>query len=375
MKNLFINKTPAILALEDGTILTGYSVGVKGVAVGEVVFNTAMSGYQEALTDPSYASQIILFTSPHIGNVGVNDADNESNKIWATGMVIREYSEFHSNWRANKSLSSFLREKKITAIAGVDTRYLAALIREKGALKACILAGEYNEETAINNAKAFFGLLGQDLTNKVTSASYYEQEKNIGRQATHQVIVYDYGVKKSILNRLTEKDCKVTVVPAHTSAEEVMLAKPDGIFLSNGPGDPEACYYAINNIKKLIESGIPLFGICLGHQLLALACGASTYKMKFGHHGVNHPVLDIKSGKTLITAQNHGFSVCLTTLPATLNVTHISLFDKTLQGFKHTSKPIIGFQGHPDAGPGPGDMCYLFDEFIAMMMERSANYA
>jgi len=370
---------PAILVLADGTKFRGFSIGVSGHTVGEVVFNTSMTGYQEIISDPSYADQIISFTYPHIGNVGINDEDFESNNIYSKGIVIRDLPFQHSNFRSHCSLSDFLKEKNIVAIAGIDTRRLTKHLRTHGAQPGCILAGEnFDDDHALKMAQDFPGLLGSDLAKKVTSKTQYifkegEWKLGIGFEPivkqTYNIVAYDFGIKKNILRMFVSRGCKVTVVPATTSIEDVLALKPDGIFLSNGPGDPEPCKYAIESIKGLLKKKIPIFGICLGHQLLALASGAQTEKMKFGHHGANHPVRDLESGKIFITSQNHGFSVNPKSLPKNLIVTHLSLFDKSIQGIERTDVPAFGFQGHPEASPGPTEMSYLFDKFISTVKQ------
>ena len=355
-----VKSGPALLALADGSLFYGISVGFLGQTVGEVVFNTSMTGYQEILTDPSYAQQIVTLTYPHIGNVGVNDEDNESDRAFAAGLIIRELSPIVSNWRATQSLPEFLKAQKIVAIANIDTRQLTHILRDKGAQSGCIVTGKVDPTVAIQKAREFTGLNGKDLAIEVSAKEKYD----FGYGHGHHVVVYDYGVKKNILRLLVERGCKVTVVPARMSAEDVLKLNPDGIVLSNGPGDPAACGYAIIATKILLAKKIPIFGICLGFQILGLACGAKTKKMKFGHHGANHPVQDVRSKKVFITSQNHGFCVDEKTLPKELEVTHISLFDKTLQGFKHRRLPAMAFQGHPEAAPGPGDIVELFDEFV-----------
>jgi len=374
------SKLPAILALADGTKFRGTSIGVKGSVVGEVVFNTSMTGYQEILTDPSYTEQIITFTYPHIGNTGINLEDMESKKVCAKGLIIRDLPIAYSNFRATMSLSNYLKEQKIVGISGIDTRALTQHLRVNGAQSGCIMAGAIDEAEAIKKAKSFKGIAGMDLASIVSTSKKYipkegEWELGLGYQKVSKfkfhVVVYDYGIKRNILRMLTSRGCKVTVVPAKLSAKEVLALKPDGVFLSNGPGDPEPCDYAINNIKIIMKRKLPLFGICLGHQLLALASGAKTSKMKFGHHGANHPVQDIKTGRVFITSQNHGFTVDSSSLPKVLKATHVSLFDKTLQGISRVDIPAFGFQGHPEASPGPSEMDYLFDQFIKMMIKGS----
>ena len=372
------SKLPAILALADGTKFRGTSIGVKGSVVGEVVFNTSMTGYQEILTDPSYTEQIITFTYPHIGNTGINFEDLESKKVCARGLIIRDLPIAYSNFRATMSLSEYLKEQKIVGISGIDTRALTQHLRVNGAQSGCIMTGASNDAEAIKKAKSFKGLAGMDLASVVSTTKKYifkegEWELGLGypkvSKFKYHVVAYDFGIKKNILRILTSRGCKVTVVPAKFPAKEVLALKPDGVFLSNGPGDPEPCDYAINNIKIILDKKLPLFGICLGHQLLALASGAKTSKMKFGHHGANHPVQDIKTGKVFITSQNHGFTVDSSPLPKTLKATHISLFDKTLQGVSRVDCPAFSFQGHPEASPGPSEMDYLFDQFIKMMIK------
>ncbi|HUX64719.1 glutamine-hydrolyzing carbamoyl-phosphate synthase small subunit [Sulfuricella sp.] len=369
----------AILALADGTIFRGISIGATGHAVGEVVFNTAMTGYQEILTDPSYCRQIVTLTYPHIGNTGTNSEDAESTQIHAAGLVIRDLPIQSSNWRSSEDLGAYLQRHNVVAIADIDTRKLTRLLREKGAQSGCLMAGDIDEARAIELARGFPGLAGMDLAKVVSCDQPYvwqEGEWKLGSGFTPQdnprfhVVAYDYGIKRNILRMLAERGCKVTVLPAQASAEEALKLKPDGVFLSNGPGDPEPCDYAISAIQKILQTGIPVYGICLGHQLLALASGATTRKMKFGHHGANHPVQDLDSGRVMITSQNHGFAVDEATLPANLRVTHKSLFDGSNQGIARTDVPAFSFQGHPEASPGPHDVDYLFDRFIAMMGER-----
>ena len=372
------SKLPAILVLADGTKFRGISIGVKGSVVGEVVFNTSMTGYQEILTDPSYSEQIITFTYPHIGNTGINNEDLESKKVFANGLIIRDLPIAYSNFRAITSLSDFLKKQKIVAISGIDTRALTQYLRTNGAQSGCIMAGNINEKEAIKKAKSFRGISGMDLASVVsTSRKYINKEGEWKLDSGYQnhssfkyhVVAYDFGIKRNILRMLSSRGCKVTVVPAKLSAKEVLALKPDGVFLSNGPGDPEPCDYAIKNIKTILEKKLPIFGICLGHQLLALASGAKTLKMKFGHHGANHPVQDKETGKVFITSQNHGFTVDISSIPHNLKVTHISLFDKTLQGISLIDTPAFSFQGHPEASPGPSEMDYLFDRFINMMIK------
>ncbi len=373
---------PAILALADGSIFTGISIGASGHTIGEVVFNTSMTGYQEILTDPSYSNQIVTLTYPHIGNTGVNAEDVESTKIHAAGLIIKDLPILVSNFRSTQTLSDYLKSENIVGIAGIDTRKLTRILREKGAQSGAILAGEdATAEKALALAKTFGGLAGLDLAKVVSTKQSYpwtETEWKLGQgygQQTapkHHVVAFDYGVKFNILRMLAERGCKVTVLPAQATAADALALNPDGIFLSNGPGDPEPCDYAIATSKELIERGIPTFGICLGHQIMALASGAKTLKMKFGHHGANHPVQDLDSKKVLITSQNHGFAVDAATLPANCRVTHVSLFDGSLQGFERTDKPAFCFQGHPEASPGPHDIAPLFDRFVAMM-EKNKN--
>ena len=372
---------PAILVLADGTVFRGYAIGASGVASGEVVFNTAMTGYQEILTDPSYCRQIVTLTYPHIGNVGCNEEDFESRANYAAGLVIRDLPLRAENWRLQDTLPDYLKKHGVVAIAGIDTRKLTRILREKGAQAGCILAGEVNESKALAEARAFPGLAGMDLAKVVTVASHYdwnEAEWTLkGYQPApapkYHVVAYDFGVKRNILRMLASRGCKVTVVPAQTPAAEVLECNPDGVFLSNGPGDPEPCDYAIAAIREVLARKVPVFGICLGHQLLALASGAKTVKMKFGHHGANHPVKDLDTQQVLITSQNHGFAVDAETLPANLRVTHVSLFDGSLQGVARTDVPAFSFQGHPEASPGPHDVAYLFDRFIKLMQDKKAE--
>ncbi len=370
---------PAILALADGSVFRGQAIGTEGIGVGEVVFNTSMTGYQEILTDPSYRRQIVTLTYPHIGNVGTNPEDEESGRVHAAGLVIRDLPRLASNFRMRQNLPDYLAERGVVAIAGIDTRRLTRLLREKGAQNGCIMAGRIDEAEALAQARAFAGLAGMDLAKEVSrtaSEPWTEGEWRLGAgfvqpeaQPLH-VVAYDFGVKRNILRMLAQRGCRVTVVPAQTPAAEVLGMQPDGVFLSNGPGDPEPCDYAIAAIRAVLERKVPTFGICLGHQLLALASGARTMKMKFGHHGGNHPVQDLDSGRVLITSQNHGFAVDESTLPASLRVTHRSLFDGSNQGIARTDCPAFSFQGHPEASPGPHDVAYLFDRFVTMMQER-----
>ncbi len=376
------NQTPAILALADGTIFRGYSIGAAGHTSGEVVFNTAMTGYQEILTDPSYSRQIVTLTYPHIGNTGVNPEDVESTKVHSAGLIIRDLPLQVSNFRATQSLPDYLKAEGIVAIAGIDTRKLTRLLREKGAQNGAIVAGpDASEAAALDHARAFPGLNGMDLAKVVSTKTAYawtQTEWELGRgygeqsQPKFHVVAFDYGVKYNILRMLAQRGCKVTVLPAQASAADALALNPDGIFLSNGPGDPQPCDYAIAASRELIEKGIPTFGICLGHQIMALASGAKTVKMKFGHHGANHPVQDLDTKQVMITSQNHGFAVDSDTLPANCRVTHVSLFDGSLQGFERTDKPAFCFQGHPEASPGPHDIAPLFDRFVAMM-EKHKN--
>ncbi|KXI27679.1 glutamine-hydrolyzing carbamoyl-phosphate synthase small subunit [Paraglaciecola hydrolytica] len=373
----------ALLVLADGSVFKGTAIGASGVSVGEVVFNTSMTGYQEILTDPSYAEQIVTLTYPHIGNTGINEEDQESTKIWAKGLVIRDLPLLVSNYRSQQSLSDYLEANNILGIADIDTRRLTRILRDKGAQNGCIIASHALDEVSLDEvhalamAQGFAGLKGMDLAKEVTCDTAYNWNsaswdlevgyKPAPTEQPYHVVAYDYGVKHNILRMLVDRGCRLTVVPAKTSAQEVLALKPDGVFLSNGPGDPEPCDYAISAIKTLLDTNIPIFGICLGHQLLALASGAKTLKMKFGHHGANHPVKDLKANRVMITAQNHGFAVDEASLPANLEVTHISLFDKSLQGIHRTDKPAFSFQGHPEASPGPHDAAPLFDHFIELM--------
>ena len=371
--------TPALLVLADGSVFQGSSAGATGLASGEVVFNTAITGYQEILTDPSYCRQIITLTHPHIGNTGANREDMESGRVFAAGLVIRDLSAAVSSWRAGQSLAEFLVANKVVAIAGIDTRKLTRVLREKGAQNGALLAGSDDATQALEAAREFPGLAGMDLAKVVTTAGPYEwseagwrlgQGFGKGPEARFHVVAYDYGVKRNILRMLAGRGCRVTVLPAQTPAREALALKPDGVFLSNGPGDPEPCDYAVRAIREIIDTGTPTFGICLGHQLMGLASGAKTLKMKFGHHGANHPVKDLESGAVVITSQNHGFAVDPDTLPANLKPTHVSLFDGSLQGLARTDRPAFCFQGHPEASPGPHDIGYLFDRFAKMMEER-----
>ncbi|AXQ15064.1 MULTISPECIES: glutamine-hydrolyzing carbamoyl-phosphate synthase small subunit [Shewanella] len=369
----------ALLVLEDGSVFSGTAIGADGIAVGEVVFNTSMTGYQEILTDPSYSRQIVTLTYPHIGNTGTNDEDTESDAVHACGLIIRDLPLLASNFRNQQSLSDYLKANKVVGIADIDTRKLTRILREKGAQAGCILVGEQDVDKALAAAKAFPGLKGMDLAKEVTTDKSYTWRKGTWRlesglpvdtpesELKYKVVAYDYGVKQNILRMLVDRGCDVTVVPAQTPASEVLAMAPDGVFLSNGPGDPEPCDYAIKAIQQILETDIPVFGICLGHQLLALANGAKTLKMKFGHHGANHPVSDIDKGTVMITSQNHGFAADEATLPANIRVTHKSLFDGSLQGIHLTDKPAFSFQGHPEASPGPHDCAPLFDHFIELI--------
>ena len=371
---------PAILALADGTVFRGYGIGAQGAGIGEVVFNTSMTGYQEILTDPSYCRQIVTLTYPHIGNVGVNAEDEESGQVHASGLIIRDLPLRASNFRMAETLTDYLKRHNVVGIAGIDTRKLTRLLREKGAQNGCIMSGKVNEAEAIAKAQACPSMAGQDLAKVVTcgqKSAWREGEWRLGNgfsqpaQAPYKVVAYDFGVKRNILRMLVERGCQVTVVPAQTPASEILSMKPEGVFLSNGPGDPEPCDYAISAIQEILAARIPTYGICLGHQLLALASGAKTVKMKFGHHGANHPVQDLDSKRVMITSQNHGFAVDAQTLPDNLRATHVSLFDGSLQGIARTDVPAFSFQGHPEASPGPHDVSYLFDRFIGLMQENN----
>ena len=371
---------PAILVLADGSVFRGRAIGANGLATGEVVFNTALTGYQEILTDPSYARQIVTLTYPHIGNTGVNAEDVEADRVHAAGLVVRDLPRLHSNFRASRSLNDYLKSQNVVAIADIDTRRLTRVLREQGAQNGCIMAGDVDETEALEAARAFPGLAGMDLAKVVSVSKAYEwneTEWKLGRGYGQQtaprfhVVAFDYGVKRNILRMLAERGCRLTVLPATATAADALALKPAGIFLSNGPGDPEACDYAIKAVGELMEAKIPVFGICLGHQFLALASGARTIKMKFGHHGANHPVKDLDTGRVAITSQNHGFAVDAATLPANLRSTHVSLFDGSLQGMARTDAPVFSFQGHPEASPGPHDMGYLFDRFIQLMADHA----
>lgn len=376
--------SPAILALADGSVFRGYSIGAEGLVVGEVVFNTAMTGYQEILTDPSYCRQIVTLTYPHIGNVGTNPEDEESDRVHAAGLVIRDLPLRPSSFRMVTPLGEYLQARGVTAITGIDTRRLTRLLRERGAQNGCIMAGRVDEAEAIAQARACPQMAGLDLAQVVTCSEphvWQEGEWALGIGFRHpaepslHVVAYDFGIKRNILRMLASRGCKVTVVPAQTRASEVLAMRPDGVFLSNGPGDPEPCGYAISAIREILAARIPTYGICLGHQLLALASGAKTVKMKFGHHGANHPVQDLDSRRVMITSQNHGFAVDSATLPENLRATHVSLFDGSLQGIARTDVPAFSFQGHPEASPGPHDVSYLFDRFIRLMRDHETRHA
>ena len=369
--------TEALLALEDGTLFRGHAIGAEGCAVGEVVFNTAITGYQEILTDPSYARQMVTLTYPHIGNVGINDEDVESGGLHASGLIVRDVSQRHSNWRSQGGLSDYLKTHQVVGIAGIDTRKLTRILRDKGAQRGCILAGSLlDAERAVAEALAFPGLKGMDLAREVTTAKSYSFHQGswhlcsgygLAPEGPYHVVAYDFGIKFNILRLLADRGCRLTVVPATTPAKDVLALNPDGVFLSNGPGDPEPCLYAIEAIRQILEAQIPVFGICLGHQLFGLASGAKTLKMKFGHHGANHPVLEIDTGRVLITSQNHGFAIDEATLPPSVRATHRSLFDGSLQGIERTDCLAFSVQGHPEASPGPHDLMPLFDRFITNM--------
>ena len=377
---MFAATVPALLALADGTMFRGHSIGADTASVGEVVFNTAMTGYQEILTDPSYAGQIVTLTYPHIGNTGINPEDVESTRIFAAGLVIRDLSRVTSNWRSTQDLGSYLRDAGVVGISDIDTRKLTRILRDKGAQNGCLMAGKVDEREALERARGAPSMAGLDLAKVVSSTRSYPWDAGTwalgsgyrpAADPRFHVVAYDFGIKHNILRMLAARGCKLTVVPAQTSARDALALKPDGVFLSNGPGDPEPCTYAIAAIRELLAAAMPTFGICLGHQLLGLACGAKTLKMKFGHHGANHPVLDKDTGQVLITSQNHGFAVDVSTLPADVRVTHVSLFDGSLQGIALTDRPAFGFQGHPEASPGPHDLAYLFDRFIKLMEKRA----
>jgi carbamoyl-phosphate synthase small subunit len=374
-----VSLSPAVLALADGTVFRGESIGADGVSVGEVVFNTAMTGYQEILTDPSYCRQIVTLTYPHIGNTGTNAEDVESDRIYAAGLVIRSLPSVASSWRRSETLPAYLQREGVVAISAIDTRMLTRVLREKGAQNGCLMAGHVDEAQAVAQARQFPGLAGMDLAKVVSCSRPYtwdeaewSLERGYGRQEQrrYHVVAYDYGVKRNILRKLASRGCTLTVLPAQATAQDALALRPDGVFLSNGPGDPQPCEYAIRAIRELLGAGVPIFGICLGHQLLGLASGARTLKMKFGHHGANHPVQDVDTGRVMITSQNHGFAVDAGTLPGNARVTHVSLFDGSLQGFARTDRPAFCFQGHPEASPGPHDVDYLFDRFIKMMADR-----
>ena len=374
-------RPPALLALADGSVFRGVAIGAAGSACGEVVFNTALTGYQEILTDPSYCRQIVTLTYPHIGNVGANDEDNEAPQVFAAGLVVRDLSRHCSSFRSQQTLDEFLKARGVVGIAGIDTRRLTRLLRDQGAQPGAILAGN-DERAAIQIARSFPGMAGLDLAKVVSVSEPYEWTQTgwqLGRgfatlsQPRWHVVAYDFGIKRNILRMLAQRGCRVTVVPARTAATEVARLRPDGVFLSNGPGDPEPCDYAIDATRELIGRGFPTFGICLGHQIMGLAAGGRTLKMKFGHHGANHPVLDLESGRVLITSQNHGFAVDAGSLPHACKITHVSLFDGSLQGFRITDKPAFCFQGHPEASPGPHDMGGLFDRFVQLMQARNSK--
>ena len=371
----------AVLVLADGTVFRGRSIGAHGAAVGEVVFNTAMTGYQEILTDPSYCRQIVTLTYPHIGNTGTNEEDDESGQVYAAGLVVRDMPRRHSSWRAQKPLEDFLRDGNVVGISDLDTRMLTRILREKGAQNGCLMAGAVDENKALEEARRFPGLAGMDLAKVVSVQKPYEWTEGrweLGKgyrrveSARLHVVAYDYGIKRNILRMLAERGARVTVVPAQFSAREILRMKPDGVFLSNGPGDPEPCDYAVEAIGEILDAtSVPVFGICLGHQLMGLASGAKTMKMKFGHHGANHPVKDLETGQVVITSQNHGFAVDPATIGGNLRPTHVSLFDGSLQGLARTDRPAFCFQGHPEASPGPHDIGYLFDRFARMMEQRA----
>ena len=382
MPSLIDNSRPvALLALADGTVFRGVSIGAPGTAVGEVVFNTSLTGYQEILTDPSYARQIVTLTYPHIGNVGTNDDDDESGGVFASGLVIRDLPLRVSNYRSQRDLQSFLVERSVVAISGIDTRTLTQRLRDGGAQAGAVVVGD-DAQAAVALARTFPGMSGLDLASVVSVREAYSwdqaewrREAGYGRQENpkYHVVAFDFGIKRNILRMLAQRGCRLTVVPADTGADAVLALRPDGIFLSNGPGDPEPCDYAIAATRRLVDMGLPTFGICLGHQILGLASGGRTMKMKFGHHGANHPVQDLESGRVLITAQNHGFAVDPGSLPGNCKITHVSLFDGSLQGFRRTDRPAFCFQGHPEASPGPQDIAYLFDRFVELVAARSAE--
>ncbi|MEP6877350.1 MAG: glutamine-hydrolyzing carbamoyl-phosphate synthase small subunit [Nitrosospira sp.] len=375
----------AVLALADGTIFRGISIGVEGVSTGEVVFNTSMTGYQEIITDPSYCRQIVTLTYPHIGNTGTNPDDIESGKIdrvYAAGLVIRDLPLTASNWRQTQTLAEYLKQQEVVAIADIDTRKLTRILREKGAQAGCLMAGVIDEAEALKCAKEFPGLIGMDLAKVVSCDQPYEwnegewrlgRDQDVQKDARFHVIAFDFGIKRNMLRKLAQRGCRITVFPAQTSADEILELQPDGVFLSNGPGDPEPCDYAIAATRKLLEKEVPIFGVCMGHQLLGLASGAKTIKMKFGHHGANHPVQNLDTGRVAISSQNHGFAVDIDTLPKNARVTHLSLFDGSLQGFELVGQRAFCFQGHPEASPGPHDLDYLFDKFIGLMEEKGGT--
>ncbi|KIO50400.1 glutamine-hydrolyzing carbamoyl-phosphate synthase small subunit [Nitrosospira sp. NpAV] len=372
----------AVLALADGTIFRGISIGVEGISTGEVVFNTAMTGYQEILTDPSYCKQIVTLTYPHIGNTGTNPDDVESGRIervYAAGLVIRDLPLVSSNWRQTRTLPEYLEQQGVVAIANIDTRKLTRILREKGAQAGCLMTGHFNEAEALEHARGFPGLVGMDLAKVVSCDQPYEWREGewklgcdyqVQENPRFHVAALDFGIKRNILRKLAQRGCRITVLPARTSADEILALQPDGVFLSNGPGDPEPCDYAIASTKALLEKKVPIFGVCMGHQLLGLASGAKTIKMKFGHHGANHPVQDLDTGRVMISSQNHGFAVDIATLPKHARVTHVSLFDGSLQGFELIGQRAFCFQGHPEVSPGPHDLDYLFDKFIGLMGEK-----
>lgn len=375
----------AVLALADGTIFRGISIGVEGVSTGEVVFNTSMTGYQEIITDPSYCRQIVTLTYPHIGNTGTNPDDIESGKIdrvYAAGLVIRDLPLTASNWRQTQTLAEYLKQQEVVAIADIDTRKLTRILREKGAQAGCLMAGVIDEAEALKCAKEFPGLIGMDLAKVVSCDQPYEwnegewrlgRDQDVQKDARFHVIAFDFGIKRNMLRKLAQRGCRITVFPAQTSADEILELQPDGVFLSNGPGDPEPCDYAIAATRKFLEKEVPIFGVCMGHQLLGLASGAKTIKMKFGHHGANHPVQNLDTGRVAISSQNHGFAVDIDTLPKNARVTHLSLFDGSLQGFELVGQRAFCFQGHPEASPGPHDLDYLFDKFIGLMEEKGGT--
>jgi carbamoyl-phosphate synthase small subunit len=375
----------AVLALADGTIFRGISIGVEGVSTGEVVFNTSMTGYQEIITDPSYCRQIVTLTYPHIGNTGTNPDDIESGKIdrvYAAGLVIRDLPLTSSNWRQTQTLAEYLKQQEVVAIADIDTRKLTRILREKGAQAGCLMAGVIDEAEALKCAKEFPGLIGMDLAKVVSCDQPYEwnegewrlgRDQDVQKDARFHVIAFDFGIKRNMLRKLAQRGCRITVFPAQTSVDEILELQPDGVFLSNGPGDPEPCDYAIAATRKLLEKEVPIFGVCMGHQLLGLASGAKTIKMKFGHHGANHPVQNLDTGRVAISSQNHGFAVDIDTLPKNARVTHLSLFDGSLQGFELVGQRAFCFQGHPEASPGPHDLDYLFDKFIGLMEEKGGT--